>query len=75
MTRFSNREKLACAERELEIRRRVYPTRVNKGIMKEEHAAEQTALMEAIVEDYKILASWEEDDTAQNKVDLQGSRR
>ena len=42
-------EQIKCAERELQIRRRVYPAWVTKGRMTEVQAAEEIAAMAAIV--------------------------
>ena len=39
------------AEREVALRRRVYPRWVAEGRMKQHHAARQIALMEAIAEE------------------------
>ena len=41
------------AERELAMRRRVYPRMVETGRMKKHEAARQIAVMEAIAEDYQ----------------------
>ena len=46
-------EKLAGIERELELRRRVYPRQVEAGRMGADFAARQIALFEAIAADYR----------------------
>jgi hypothetical protein len=48
-------DKLKCVERELAMRRNVYRNRVRKGLMREEDADREIALMEAIVIDYRAL--------------------
>lgn len=45
-------EKLACAERELRMRRKVYPGWVRLGRMLQEKADREIAVMAAIVADY-----------------------
>ncbi len=51
-------EKLKSVERELGMRRQVYPRRVAEGKMKQEAADREIAVMEAIADDYrKILAA------------------
>ena len=47
------REKLACVERELAMRRNVYPKWVKSGRMKADSAEHQIRAMEAVVEDYR----------------------
>ena len=47
------KEKLACAARELAMRRNVYPKWVASGRMKQEAADREIAVMEAIVADYQ----------------------
>ncbi len=56
MNEFSDADKLACAERELKMRRRVYPNWIRRGNMREGQAAREIALMEAIVADYRAKA-------------------
>lgn len=50
-------EKLACVERELKMRRKVYPRRVEIGWMKEKEADREIEIMQAIVEDYMALTA------------------
>jgi hypothetical protein len=50
------REKLACAERELRFRRRVYAKRVAAGLMSASQANYELNVMEHIAEDYRELA-------------------
>jgi hypothetical protein len=54
---FSDKE--ACAKRELDMRRRVYPRRVADGKMKQTDADRETEVMEAIYEDYRKSAALE----------------
>jgi hypothetical protein len=56
---FTNEDKLACVQRELKFRRRVYARRIENGTMTRELADRETALMEAIVADYEKLAQSE----------------
>ena len=49
---ISNQDKLACAMRELRLRRQVYERRVGNGTMSESQAAREIELMTAIVDDY-----------------------
>lgn len=53
---ISNRDKLECAMREVKQRRYVYPRRVAEGKMTQFFADLQIAAMEAIAEDYRVLA-------------------
>lgn len=52
-------DKLACAEREVKMRKRVYPRWVENGRMTEQQAAREIALMEAIAEDYRKIVGGE----------------
>ncbi len=52
-------EKLACAERELKMRKHVYPRWVDQYKMSAGKAAHEIACMEAIVADYKAAAEKE----------------
>jgi len=56
---FTSSEKRECAERELKMRERVYPRWTAAGKMTQAKADAEIALMEAIVEDYKILEGGE----------------
>jgi hypothetical protein len=49
----SNAEKLACIEREIQIRRTVYLRRVHAGTMSKETALREIELMKAIAADYR----------------------
>lgn len=51
---FTTEDKLACAEREIRQRRRVYPRLVLTGRMTDAEADVQIALMEAIAADYLL---------------------
>jgi hypothetical protein len=50
-------DKLACAERELAMRLRVYPRWVEEGKMSADKAKREVACMEEIVKDYLALAA------------------
>jgi hypothetical protein len=60
----SNRDKLACAERELAFRLRVYDRLVARGKMTTAEQAREIELMSAIVVDYRALASADEPEFA-----------
>lgn len=49
-------DKLACAERELKMRKSVYPRWVENGKLSAGKAAHEIAAMEAIVADYEAAA-------------------
>lgn len=53
-------EKRAAAEREVKQRRRVYPRLVESRRMTQQQADRETAIMEAIAEDYRELEQKEE---------------
>lgn len=57
---ITNKDKLACAERELAFRLRVYDRLVVRGRMTKELQAREIELMSAIVEDYRAAASADE---------------
>lgn len=50
----TNNEKLACIEREIQLRRTVYLRRVHAGTMSKETALREIELMKAIAMDYRI---------------------
>ena len=54
---ISAADKLACAERELKYRRRVYGRLVERGKMDQREADRELELMEAIAKDYRELVS------------------
>lgn len=56
---FTASSKLACVERELRYRRRVYERRVADGKMTPNAARQEIAVMESIAEDYRALAQKE----------------
>jgi hypothetical protein len=60
---ITTREKRKCAERELALRRNVYPKFIAKKSMTQRDADWQIALMEAIVSDYRALEAQEKDET------------
>jgi hypothetical protein len=53
MTTIDNATKLLCLERELRMRRRVYPRWVELGKMKMRDAEHEIKTMEAIADDYR----------------------
>jgi hypothetical protein len=52
-------DKLACAEREIKQRERVYERLIQRGDMSVEKARRELALMRAIAEDYRAQAEGE----------------
>lgn len=58
-TEFTAAEKLACADRELKMRRRVYPRWVELGKMSQKQADHEIACLESIVADYSAHAERE----------------
>lgn len=50
---FDETEKLKCLEREIAMRRRVYPKWIASGKLKQEKADREIAIMEAIADDYR----------------------
>jgi hypothetical protein len=50
---MDDKTKLLCLERELRLRRRVYPRRVAEGRMKIRDAEHEIKTMEAIADDYR----------------------
>lgn len=56
---FSASVKLACVEREIKYRKRVYPRWIEAGKITDGFAAAQIAVMEAIAEDYRKEAAKE----------------
>jgi hypothetical protein len=59
---FSAADKADCAERELRWRWRVYPRRVKAEKMSQAKAAREIALMEAILKDYRVAATFDAPD-------------
>ena len=55
----TNEQKLKCAERELRFRQRVYPHLVERGKMTRQESDRELELMQAIADDYRILAQAE----------------
>lgn len=53
MSEITNADKLACARRELAMRKNVYPKWVGSGRMKQEAADRELKVMAAIVDDYE----------------------
>jgi hypothetical protein len=51
---FGDEDKLRCAERELKMRRRVYPRWVEEGRMSVGKAEYEIGCMEAICEDFRV---------------------
>jgi hypothetical protein len=56
---IASADKLACAERELKMRKRLYPRWVAEKKMSAGRAAHEVAAMEAIVADYQKLVDAE----------------
>lgn len=52
---FTNSDKFECLQREIKMRKRVFPRRVQQGKMKQAEADREIACMEAIAEDYKPI--------------------
>ena len=50
---YSFSAKLKCLQRELAIRRNVYPKRMRMGSMRAESADSEIAMLEEIIDDYK----------------------
>lgn len=59
MSNITNAEKLACAERELKMRKRVYPRWVEDGRMSLAQMHHEIAAMESICQDYRDLTAKE----------------
>ena len=53
MTDFTDDDKYQCAQREVKMRRKVYPRWIAMGKMNSERALKEIAIMEAIARDYK----------------------
>jgi hypothetical protein len=51
---ITDRDKLRCIERELAMRRSLYPKWVGSGKMTAAVAERETAIMAAIAEDYRV---------------------
>jgi hypothetical protein len=56
---FTALDKLRCAEREVKLRRQVYPNRIESGRMSPAKAEYEIAVMADIAEDYRKLAEGE----------------
>lgn len=56
VTTITARDKQLCAEREVAIRRRVYPRWVARGQMTQGDAEREIAIMETIAADYRSAA-------------------
>jgi hypothetical protein len=50
---FTDAEKQKCAEREVAMRRRVYPNRVQRNLMLQEQSDKEIAMMQEIADDYR----------------------
>jgi hypothetical protein len=53
MSAFDDATKLACVEREIQMRYGVYPSRVRQGLMPKAMADREIAIMQAIAQDYR----------------------
>lgn len=60
MATVTTEQKLACAKRELAMRKRVYPGQVERGKMKQSDADRETLTMTAIIADYENAAFLEQ---------------
>jgi hypothetical protein len=58
---FSTTDKLKCLEREIAMRRNVYPRWIASGRFKPVQAAREIAVMEAIAADYRNKAQEHQD--------------
>lgn len=56
---ITEEDKLACVQRELKLRERVYPRRISLGKMTQQLADRETRTMRAIVADYEKRAAGE----------------
>ena len=56
---ITNADKLACAERELKMRQRVYPRWVEQDRMSAGKAAHEIACMQAIVNHFLVIVEKE----------------
>jgi hypothetical protein len=56
-------QKLRSAQRELALRRNVYPSQVDRGRLKQSVADHEIAVMEAIVADYQTIVDRETKNT------------
>lgn len=59
-SRFTNREKMQCAQREAGFRRFVYPKRIAAGKMRQAAADKEIALMDEIALHFGRLAEADE---------------
>lgn len=50
---YSLTQKIACLERELRLRFRVYPRRVAGGLMSKELAQREVGILQEILDDYR----------------------
>jgi hypothetical protein len=65
--KFTAADKRDCLIREANMRRIVYPRRIEAGKMRQGSADREIALMEAIAADYKVLADAEMVERARNE--------
>lgn len=56
---ISASDKLKCAEREVKMRKKVYPRWIADGRMTDERAKHEIETMEAIAEDYRVQSEKE----------------
>jgi hypothetical protein len=56
---FTAAEKLDCLKRELTMRRHVFPRRVKQSSMSQAKANREIALIEAMIDDYRIAVEGE----------------
>lgn len=56
---FTTERKMKAAQREIALRKNVYPVRVKAGVMKQSIADEEIAVMQAIYDDYAFVLAVE----------------
>ena len=59
---MTNRDKLACVEREIHFRRSCYPRWVAQGKMTHHEARHEIEMMESIADDYRTKVKADEPD-------------
>ena len=57
--KFTTADKLACVEREVRMRAKIYPNRILTGRMSAESATREIDCMKEIADDYRQLAARE----------------
>lgn len=72
---IKNADKLACAKRELAMRKNVYPRWIGQNKMSAGKAAHEIACMEAIVRDYERLTEQEREIIAEVNAEIAAERK